>query len=533
MNRRFHPSIPAISFVIWWLVASIVFPARMLNSDGDLLRHIGHGEWMLTHHSLIHNDPFSWTMGGQPFVGFEYGSQLIYALVHRAAGLAGVAIFAGLLIATAYSLLARFLLSRGVDALLTYLVTVAAAVLGAVHWAPRPHLFTLVLVVVLMFMLEGRGTRDERRERTEWGARLSSLVPCLLLFAAWANLHGGWVFGLVLIGIYFAGHALDWLLHQDRPQQVARMKYLATLFGAGLLGTLCTPHFLKLHRHVFGFFGDRWLLDNTQEFMSPDFHQITGKLFLLALLGLILALALSRERPSGPHLLVMLVMTYFVLNARRNMQLFGVTAVPVLAIHVNAAWKRLPDWRGIRGVFDRDAKTGTTVPYVLAMVALFGFLAVGRGTVMGAEVIPNAVSPDEFPVAVVRRARAEHVNGRIYNDYTWGGYLIYAWPEQKVFIDGGTDFYGPALTRTWTMIGQLQPFWRDSLQRFGVDLALVPPGSAFAHELLREPGWRLRDCDATAVLLQRGGGPAVPQAAPTGSSADSLLAECSRRSPVP
>jgi hypothetical protein len=146
---------------------------------------------------------------------------------------------------------------------------------------------------------------------------------------------------------------------------------------------------------------------------------------------------------------------------------------------------------------------------------------------MGAEVIPNAVSPDEFPVAVVRRARAEHVNGRIYNDYTWGGYMIYAWPEQKVFLDGGADFYGPALTRTWSMIGQLQPFWRDSLQRFGVDLALVPPGSAFAHELLREPGWRLRDCDATAVLLQRGGGPAEPQAA------DSLLHACFERAPAP
>jgi hypothetical protein len=525
MTRRSHPSIPAISFIIWWLVASIVFPARMLNSDGDLLRHIGHGEWMLTHHSLIHNDPFSWTMGGQPFVGFEYGSQIIYALVHRAAGLAGVAIFAGLLIATAYALLARFLLRRGVDALLTYLATVAAAVLGAVHWAPRPHLWTLLLVVVLLPMLEVVGreswvvspeTHDPRP--TTQDRRL--ILATFLLFAAWANLHGGWVFGLVLIGIYFAGHLLDWLVRVDRPWQVTRMKQLAAMFGCGLAGTLCTPHFLKLHRHVFGFFGDRWLLDNTQEFMSPDFHQITGKLFLLALLGVMLALALSRERPSGPHLLVILAMTYFVLNARRNMQLFGVTALPVLAIHVNAAWKRLPDWRGIRGVFDRDAKTGITAPYVLALLALFAVLALSRGKVAGAEIIPNAVSPEEFPVAVVQRARAEHVTGRIYNDYTWGGYMIYAWPEQKVFIDGGADFYGPELTRTWSMIGQLQPFWRDSLERFGVDLALVPTGSAFAHELLREPGWRLLDCDATAALLQKRKGEAQSQAA------DSLLGNC-------
>jgi hypothetical protein len=70
------------------------------------------------------------------------------------------------------------------------------------------------------------------------------------------------------------------------------------------------------------------------------------------------------------------------------------------------------------------------------------------------------------------------------------------------------------------MIGQLQPFWRDSLERFGVDLALVPTGSAFAHELLREPGWRLLDCDATAALLQKRKGEAQSQAA------DSLLGNC-------
>jgi hypothetical protein len=400
-------------------------------------------------------------------------------------------------------------------------------------------------VVILLSMLEdgetdrwtdGQGPTVDGQQSTTTRRPLTvdrRLLWALPLFAIWANLHGGWVFGLVLIGIYFAGHLLDWLVRRDRDYQVARMKALAALFGAGLLGTLCTPHFLKLHRHVLGFFGDRWLLDNTQEFMSPDFHQITGKLFLLALLGVMLALALSKERPSGPHLLVILVMTYFVLNARRNMQLFGVTALPVLAIHINAAWKRLPDWRGIRGVFDRDAKTGITAPYVLALLALFALLAVGRGTVLGAEVIPNALSPEAFPVAVVQRARAAHANGRIYNDYTWGGYMIYAWPEQKVFIDGGTDFYGPELTRTWTMIGQLQPFWRDSLERFGVNLALVPPGSGFAHELLREPDWRLLDCDATAALLQKGLGSTAFAASMSEMPADSLLAECLKRSPVP
>ncbi|HEU5048867.1 MAG TPA: hypothetical protein VFU00_01020, partial [Gemmatimonadales bacterium] len=216
--RRFHPSIPAIVFVTWWVVAAIVFPHRMLNADGDMLRHISHGRWMLEHGRLITEDPFSFSKGGQPFVAFEYGSQLIYASVFELAGLAGVAIFAALLIATAYALLARFLLRRGVDPLLAYLATIPAAVLGAVHWVPRPHLFTLVAVVVLLSLLETEGRKDGKTEGDSGARFRPSVLPSFrlltltaILFATWANLHGGFLFGLVLIGMYLVADVAELL----------------------------------------------------------------------------------------------------------------------------------------------------------------------------------------------------------------------------------------------------------------------------------------------------------------------------------
>ena len=58
----------------------MLFGDRMINADGDLLRHVGHGGWMLDHGQLLHRDQFSYTKGGEPFVAFEYGSQLLYAL---------------------------------------------------------------------------------------------------------------------------------------------------------------------------------------------------------------------------------------------------------------------------------------------------------------------------------------------------------------------------------------------------------------------------------------------------------------------
>ena len=510
-TSRLHPSIPAIVFVLWWVVATLVFPHRMLNADGDMLRHITHGEWMLTHGRLITEDPFSFSRGGQPFVAFEYGSQILYALAHRAGGLAGVAIFAGFLIATAYAVIARFMLSRGVDALLAYLASIAAAVLGAVHWVARPHLLTLVLVAVLLHVLEPAPDPDGARRR--FGPRW--YAGTALLFAVWANLHGGFAFGLVLIGIYFAGSVLEMLSRPaaERAEPRADAIRYAAVFAVAALATFATPHFYKVHAHIIHFFGMKYLLSHTHEFLSPDFHSLVGKLLLLAILGVMTAFALTRERPHWRRLLVALAMTYFALTSQRNIQLFGATVFPVLALHFTGAWRRLPDWRGIRAVFDRDAKLGRTLPLAGVVTAAFLALFATRGRIGDVQAVPDAVSPDDFPVAVVERARQAGLTGRMFHDFIWGGYLLYAWPEQKVFIDGGTDFYGEEMMFTYINTSDAGPFWRDSLARWEFDRALLPTGSSLAHELVREPAWRIRDCDRTAVLLLREAGVGADTAA--------------------
>src|SRR5258708_20952217 len=90
---------------------------------------------MLDQRALLTRDVFSFTKAGQPFLAFEYGSELVYAGAYKAAGLAGVAVLAGLILALTYALLARFLIRRGGDPLLAYLVSMAAPLLSA---APRP-----------------------------------------------------------------------------------------------------------------------------------------------------------------------------------------------------------------------------------------------------------------------------------------------------------------------------------------------------------------------------------------------------------
>src|SRR5438128_999145 len=333
--RTGPPSIPAVVFVTLAVLVPIGLQQPLLNSDGDLARHLGHGRYMLQHEGLIRADPFSFTRAGAPFLGFEYGSQIIYSLAERVGGLAGVAVLAGVLVGLTYALLARFLLRRGVDPLLAYLTTILAVLVGAGHWLARPHLFSFVAVVLLLDLLE----RAPRKP----------FLPFAALFAIWTNIHGGFVYGWTLIALYLAGSLGEVLLARDRSVWFGRARYYARALVTAVGATLLTPFGLALHRHLVEFLGQRYLFDNTAEFTSPDFHEVGAKLFLGALLICMTALSLKGDRPSLPRLLVICAGTAFALVAVRNMALFGLTALPLLALHMDGVWRRMPDPRGIRG----------------------------------------------------------------------------------------------------------------------------------------------------------------------------------------
>ncbi|MGH7630923.1 MAG: hypothetical protein ACREOF_16375 [Gemmatimonadales bacterium] len=506
-SARPRPSLFDIIFIIWALAVPIGFGDRLLSSDGDLARHLRLGETMLARGALLRTDDFSHTAAGQPFLAFEWGSEILYALAARAGGLAGVAVLAGLVLALTFALLGRFLVRRGCDPFLAYLTAMAAAVLSAAHWLARPHLFTLLLVVVLLQLLI---PEDERP---------APLGVFLLLFVVWANIHGGFSYGFILIGAFLAGELLEAWRGPDRRARLARARHLGAALLVALLGSLANPYGVALLAHVGGFFGRDAILRQTQEFMSPDFQTINGKLFLAAMLATFTALILSRRRPPWAWLFVVLGNVAMALISQRNIELFALTAMPLAALHVTPEWKRLAVIRRPREVFEREHRGvyGGVAACMVAVVLIA--VALVRGRVAGVELVPDRFSETAFPVALVERARAEGLTGPIFNQFTWGGYLLYAWPEQRVFIDGGTDHYGEALFKEYIQVWNLDPGWREVLAKWKTDWVLVDPRSRLATELAREPTWGVWGCDSIGVLLRRG-------PADSAASAGAVLTAC-------
>jgi hypothetical protein len=126
------------------------------------------------------------------------------------------------------------------------------------------------------------------------------------------------------------------------------------------------------------------------------------------------------------------------------------------------------------------------------------------------QLIPARFDPATFPIRVVDRAREANVSGRMLNELAWGGYVLYAWPEERVFIDGQTDFYGDSLSRLYMDLRLAKPGWERRLDSLGVEMVLMPADVPLVWALSKSPAWSLADSADGAVRLMRRPTPAAP-----------------------
>ncbi len=91
--------------------------------------------------------------------------------------------------------------------------------------------------------------------------------------------------------------------------------------------------------------------------------------------------------------------------------------------------------------------------------------------------------------------------GRMFNDFMWGGYLLFRmWPDTLVFIDGQTDFYGEALTRDYEVISNGWDGWDRLLQKYQISWVIIPVRSPLVDVLDGSGNWQRIFADPTAVI---------------------------------
>jgi len=489
MNARrwFLPSISLSLWLVFFLGLSLSnWRQVLISADGDPCLHRRIGEWMLEHRQVITHEEFSHTRLGAPLISKEWLGEVLFALATRALDWNGLVFVAAVLIATTLWWLHRQLLGEGVDLLLATGGVLLVALTGSMHWLARPHLWTHLLAVGLAWQLR-QYVAGRYSTRQLWFT-----VPALML--VWANLHGAFFTGFILLGVYFVGALCE--------RRFDRARILAGIGIASLAASLVNPNGWQLHRQILGFLRTPALSGMVNEFRSPNFHSGGTDGLVLLLLVLALTLLIVRARWSPTEILLVGGWGYCALHSVRNVPIFAFVTAPVLAKHVQAflaglsAGRRIDLYRRVNARV--SALQGNAGGQALFVVAVAGVL-------LTASQRPTEILPDRFPVAAVAKlaSGAIPVNGEVFNDYGWGGYLLWALPERKVFIDGRNDFYGKELVDDFNSVDDVQPGWEGVLEKHRVGWTMLSVKHPLNTVLGLHPGWKKVYVDDVAVIYAR------------------------------
>ena len=478
------PSLPDLVFLTLAALLTASAGTALTQSDGDLFAHLRMGAVILASGQVPQASVLGVTSVGVPAVAPAWLAEVGLALVQRHAGLGGVALVAALAIAATHAIVAALLRRAALPLLWVVAGTAVSILLGATHWLARPHLATLLGAAALVGLLESPGPR-----------RWLYTVP---LLALWANLHAGFVYGLALLGAYAAGDLWDAWRTRPNPAAWTRATWRGLTAIAGVAATALTPYGVTLHRAVWRALRDPAVAAAMDEARPPSFHASGDRLFLLIVLGVI-AWAVSGRLPRlrTASRLVIVLSVGAGLVAGRHIALFAVTGWPLLvrAVAPRGFGMVLP------GLARREARARVG-GWSLAGAVVLATLGWTRGASA-----PFAVAEDgaRFPTHAVEWLRQGPVGAadvvRVFTPWTWGGYLVYAWPGARAFVDPLA--FGAADLAAYERILGGRPGWERELDGWGITMVLVPTRGAVAERMRQAIAWALVYSDGTATVFVR------------------------------
>jgi hypothetical protein len=483
----------AATFFISVLAGCIMLGPRLLNMDGDLGRHLTVGSYILDSGKIPTLDIFSHTMAGKPFTPHEWLTEIIFSLANRWLGLTGVVFLTGIIIAVLWNLLSYEVIKKSGAFYFSLFVIIIGIAASSIHWISRPHIFTYVFLLLWIKL---------------YSSNLSIYKKCAslaLLMIIWVNSHGAFITGLAFIGIDIVGQFISSIYSKSINKNMHQLKnsMLVFLLACGVL--LINPTGFQILGTVFNFLQNRYLTSQTLEYQPPNLLAPSFIPFTIFLLICAYYLFRFRKRLQLVHALQIIIWCIFGIISARNIPLAIIVGLPILSGYYgrikydnNSINNDKITETGNRQIFLRFT-LGISIP-ILISIAVLVLVLKSPGMIQRNEFLPI-----KFPVKAVDFVIAHPIEGNMFNEFTWGGYLLYRlWPEQKVFIDGQTDFYGEDLTREYAAVYNANKNFEDILNKYSIKWVIVKQNSKLAYELVNHPDlWTLDYKDELSVIYSR------------------------------
>ena len=448
--------------------------AAMVN-DPDIWWHLRTGELILAQHAVPRLDPYSGALAGSTWLAYSWLFELVAVKLFHWLGLVGLVAYTGATILAITVALFHLLRRLQVDFTLVVLLTFAACYSMGRLYSPRPWLLTVLFFVLeLDILMQARKT-----------GRVRELLWLPVIFALWANVHIQFIDGLVVLGLAW----VETLAARWGSSTTTRVRpaWMGLALAGSLLATLLNPFGWRIYRAAYELATQAGALNKISELQALPFRTAADYVILLLALGSTAMLARQRRfMPFETALLGFAAVLSF--RSQRDVWLMAVVGVVILsslAAGRQRAAIRLP-------------RLGTTIALLAAGLAMMiGFRAMHVNNARLATDLAKTM-----PVQAVDTVLSKGYAGPLYNDYNWGGYLIWAL-RMPVSIDGRAAFYGDQRMDRSMATWNAEPDWASDQQLAKASLVIGPVKAALTQMLRMDPQFQLVYEDKVAAVFVR------------------------------
>jgi hypothetical protein len=441
----------------------------------DLAYQVRAGEIMLHTHRVLDVDVFTFTASGHFWLNQQWGAQVLFAGIHRLGGWPLLILTRALLGSGVAALVFLACRARGAAVKPAGLLTIASFAV----WLPgailRPQLLGLLLFALTGWLL---CDRDRHVERLWW------IPPVVVL---WANLHGSFFLGPVLVG-------LAWLQARRSGEEPRVVGRLATVGAVATIAANLNPYGVRIWQYAIGIPTNGVVADTIMEWRPPTVRTMPGMVFFLSVV--VVAVLLARRRAPAPWPLLVPLGGFFLVGlfAVRGIYWWAL-AVPPLLVEL------LPErTRVVNGPDPR----GSINTVLAATVVLLGVILLPWWRTDGAGA--GAALLDHAPAGVTASLHDVLEPGdRVFNPQLWGSWLEYRFPDAPMFDDSRIEVFPTSVWHDYDRVSAAGDGWQGILDRWGIDVVVASRSqqASLISVIRSDPGWRLIHEDPDGLVLVR------------------------------
>ena len=486
--------------ILWFFVilaGFLFFTSLVPLSPNDFWWHLKAGQYIYTNHAIPTTNMYAWTLpSGQPFYYAAWLAELFFYLLYLLDKLSLIIFTRTVLIAIAMWLIASEAHRRSGSWRVSALVIALLSLMITNNLLVRTQMFAWIPFVVTYIIL---------KRYTDGVIGWHWLLLCPLSMIFWVNVHGSFILGLILPGAFLVGEALQKLLRQDKALNWIQIGFLGGTGVLSGLAVLINPRITGIVSYTINMLTDPPSQQLIEEWQSPSPHGLSNIAFFISILVLILAFAYTKYRPGFSEIILVVGFLWLAWSGQRYVIWYGMIAMPILASLIKDLPIKMPvfvpqkNWLNLGLAILVFIPVVAVQPWLVESIPLPGtyWQQVLRGSPAGPLLSVHT------PVEAAGYLQA-HPGGHLFNEMGYGSYLIWALPDQGVFVDPRVELYPYDQWMDYIHINNGANY-DQLLAKYGADRILLDkdlqPGLAAA--LVTDPLWTLEYEDQYAQIWSK------------------------------